>query len=41
MRDAVTHKEVVLNDEELDFIERLQHSQFPETTSDPYEVLFP
>ena len=38
MRDAVTHKEVVLNDEELNLIEKLQRSEFPETTDDPYEV---
>lgn len=40
MRDAVTHKEVVLTDEELEFIEKLQRSQFPESSFDPYEVCF-
>ena len=38
MRDAVTHREVVLNDEELDLIEKLQRSEFPESAHDPYEV---
>ena len=33
-------KEVVLTNEELDIIDRLQNSQFPSAGYDPYEVLF-
>jgi len=31
-------KEVVLTNEELDIIDRLQNSQFPSAGYDPYEV---
>ena len=32
-------KEVVLTDEELDIINRIQNAKFPEAGYDPYEVL--
>ena len=38
MRDKATMKEVVLTNEELDIIDRLQNSQFPSAGYDPYEV---
>ena len=40
VRDKATMKEVVLTNEELDIIDRLQNSQFPSAGYDPYEVLF-
>ena len=33
-------KEVVLSNEELDIIDRLQNSKFPSAGYDPYEVCF-
>lgn len=38
-KDEVTGEEVVLTDEQIDMIHRLQKSGYPENT-DPYEVLF-
>ncbi|PFX35016.1 Ribosome biogenesis protein bop1-B [Stylophora pistillata] len=37
VRDKATMKEVVLSNEELDIIDRLQNSQFPGAGYDPYE----
>lgn len=39
IKDKVTGQEIVLTDEQVDLIHRLQKSSFPETTLDPYEVL--
>ena len=38
MRDKATMREVVLTDDELQLIDRIQNSHFPGTSSDPYEV---
>lgn len=38
VRDKATMKEVVLSNEELDIIDRLQNSKFPSAGYDPYEV---
>ena len=38
VQDKATMREVILTDEELDIIDRLQTSQFPEAGYDPYEV---
>jgi len=38
VRDKATMKEIVLSNEELDIIDRLQNSQFPSGGYDPYEV---
>ena len=36
--DKTTGKEITLTDEDIDFIEKIQHSQYPESSVDPYEV---
>ena len=38
IKDKATGKEVVLTDEQLDVIRRLQGSRYPEQSVDPYEV---
>lgn len=38
MRDKATGKEIILTDEDLDLIEKIQQSHYPETTIDPYAV---
>ena len=38
VKDKATMKEVVLTDEELDIINRIQNAKFPGTDYDPYEV---
>lgn len=38
IRDKVTGQEVVLTDEQIDMIHRLQKSSYPEQSIDPYEV---
>lgn len=38
IKDKWTGEEVVLSDEQLDLIQRLQKSSYPEVTVDPYEV---
>ena len=38
MSDNVTGKEMVLTDEDIDLIERIQASQYPEKSYDPYAV---
>ena len=36
--DKVTGEEIILTDEQIDMIARLQKSSFPETAMDPHEV---
>ena len=36
--DKTTGKEITLTDKDIDFIEKIQHSQYPESSVDPYEV---
>lgn len=38
VRDKATMREVILSNEELDIINRLQNYQFPSASYDPYEV---
>ena len=36
--DSTTGKEIVLTDEDIDLIENIQRSQYPQPGFDPYEV---
>ena len=36
--DKITGKEIVLTDDDIDLIERIQASQYPDKSFDPYEV---
>lgn len=38
IKDRLTGEEVVLTDDQIDLIQRLQKSCFPERSVDPYEV---
>lgn len=38
--DRLTGEEVVLTDEQIDMIQQLQKSRYPEQSVDPYEVWF-
>ncbi len=38
VKDPVTGRDVVLTDEQLDLIKKIERSEFPEQTGDPYEV---
>lgn len=38
VKDKSTGQDVVLTDEDVDLIQRLQKGQFPSSTTDPYEV---
>ena len=38
IRDPLSGKEVVLSDEQMDMIQRVQRSQFPDQEIDQYEV---
>lgn len=38
VKDPVTGRDVVLTDEQLDLIQRIEKSQFPTSATDPYEV---
>lgn len=38
IKDRLTGEEVVLTDDQIDLIQRLQKSCFPEQSVDPYEV---
>jgi ribosome biogenesis protein ERB1 len=38
IKDKLTGEEVVLNDDQIDLIQRLQKSSYPEHSVDPYEV---
>ncbi len=38
VKDPVTGRDVVLTDEQLDLIKKIESSEFPEQTGDPYEV---
>ena len=38
VKDSITGKEVVLTDEQIDMIQKLQQSCYPEESVDPYEV---
>ena len=38
VKDPVTGRDVVLTDEQLELVHRIESSKFPEQTSDPYEV---
>ena len=38
VRDKLSGKDIVLTDEELNMIQRVQRSQYPEMNYDPYEV---
>lgn len=38
IKDQVTGQKVILSDEQVDMIQRLQKSSYPEKSVDPYEV---
>lgn len=40
VKDGATGRDLVLSDEQIDMIQRLQKSYYPEESVDPYEVLW-
>ena len=38
VRDKVTGREVVLTEQQMKLVQKLQHSKFPEDSYDQYEV---
>ena len=38
VRDKFTGKEVVLSDQQLDMVQRIQRAEYPDASYNPYEV---